>query len=475
MAGAAYPTRLQGVLAFAIAAMVGLAPGAAALDLVSPSAGDYLSGSATVEWQDKDDEDRYNLTLFASGTELEPKLCEGCPGFTFTFDTTEYADGTEYVLELDDTDPSASDSDDDAVTPDGPFTIDNTPPSTLSRTDGDTGEDGWFVSDVLVDLEASDETAGVSKTVYSIDGGSQQVYDRTIRVSGDGVHRVEFHSVDRAGNAELVNELKLPIDATDPLSSAEVGEPSVDREGVVHLTSDTEVRLAASDATSGVDRIEWRVDQASFQVYGGPFTLQGLDGEATLEFRAVDQAGQVEEVNRLRLWIDESPPELGLDRPQQGGVYLHDRVAAETHPLSVEVGGSGVRVNSTSADTVDRAVAAGNLTVEASATDAGSGVDEVRFYVDGELRFTDPRAPFEWTWPTGSESDGRHQIVLESEDRLGNLAETAPLDVEVLPSGTAGEQTTEQGEVSLAPGDPDPSGSELGLLPLDPRGHLASR
>ncbi len=47
------------------------------------------------------------------------------------------------------------------------------------------------------------------------------------------------------------------------------------------------------------------------------------------------------------------------------------------------------------------------------ATTATSGVDTVKFYIDGTLKSTDTAAPFEWSWNTTTYSNGSHTIKAE--------------------------------------------------------------
>jgi hypothetical protein len=40
-------------------------------------------------------------------------------------------------------------------------------------------------------------------------------------------------------------------------------------------------------------------------------------------------------------------------------------------------------------------------------------IDEVRFYIDGSLKYTDTTSPFSWSWDTTSYSEGSHTILVE--------------------------------------------------------------
>lgn len=460
-------TSWTSVAAFAIAGLLLAAPGVAALELIHPTGGEYLSGDVTIEWSDTSSSDSvYQLKLSASGTELEPALCEACQGFTFTFDTGAYADGSEYVLTIEeDAGSDGPSAGDEEVTTSGTFTIDNTVPDTSANLEGHLGDDGWYTEPVTVTLDGDDETAGVDETTYSLDGAAQQVYDGSFEVAGEGTHTVDFSSVDRAGNAEAAERAAFRIDTVDPTSDLTVSQPTADSGRVDYVSGDTEITLSASDTTSGVDHIEYRINDGSFQTYDGPFTLEGEDGEYVVEWRAVDEARNVETIQKRRFELDQTAPLLTRDRPQPGGLYVDDTLVGETHPATAEAGPLAVQQTSTQAHTVDFATASGNLTVDADTTDADAGGDEVRFYVDGQLRATVEERPFEWTWDTRGETLGEHTLTIESEDRLTHVTSTS-IDVEVVPAGPSGLQSTVEDGPSVPDEVPSP---ELGAAgPLMP-------
>jgi hypothetical protein len=70
------------------------------------------------------------------------------------------------------------------------------------------------------------------------------------------------------------------------------------------------------------------------------------------------------------------------------------------------------------------AIVKGTTTVRATASD-DKGVKEVRFLVDGQLRFTDTQSPYEWAWNTLSPfvSDGSHTVAAAAVDLDGFTAQ----------------------------------------------------
>ncbi|HWM09524.1 MAG TPA: PKD domain-containing protein, partial [Solirubrobacteraceae bacterium] len=93
-----------------------------------------------------------------------------------------------------------------------------------------------------------------------------------------------------------------------------------------------EVTLAATDADSGVERIEYRLDGGDWTEYTGPVTISG-DGQHTLEHRATDVAGNVSAVGSGTYTIDGggspgAPGVQGFADPSQGPAPLRVRFSA---------------------------------------------------------------------------------------------------------------------------------------------------
>jgi hypothetical protein len=88
--------------------------------------------------------------------------------------------------------------------------IDRTPPTTTSDA-----PIGWQNTDVVVNLSATDNLSGVDATNYILDGGSSQTGSSVV-VGGQGVHHLEFWSVDNAGNEETHQFATVMIDETPP-------------------------------------------------------------------------------------------------------------------------------------------------------------------------------------------------------------------------------------------------------------------
>ena len=146
---------------------------------------------------------------------------------------------------------------------------------------------GWSTTDPTeVSVTATDDS-GVAAVETSVDGGawSSVASDRvTVPVAGDGAHVVRALALDSTGNTSAEESLTVHLDATDPVSRATYDDARI-------------VTIRSADATSGVDRVELQVGDAAWTAYGQPFAVG--DAGATVRYRAVDHAGNVETVNEL--------------------------------------------------------------------------------------------------------------------------------------------------------------------------------
>ena len=155
---------------------------------------------------------------------------------------------------------------------------------------------GWSRAPVTVHYECSDDTSGVASCPA----------DDTIATEGSAVETQVRHATDNAGNSGPSGILTLAIDLTAPDTTLDTTPPANS------ISADATFAFSATDALSGVDRLECSLDGATFAACASPLDLQGLaDGSHTFKVRALDVAGNVDATPAQYTWtvdVDTTPP-----------------------------------------------------------------------------------------------------------------------------------------------------------------------
>src|SRR5205807_2640572 len=175
------------------------------------------------------------------------------------------------------------------------WSIDKTTPTTAaSVASGTPGNNGWYTSDMTINLSARDNLSAVQSTYYQLDGGSPQSYSGTpFAVQGDLVHTVTFWSIDKAGNIENAETFTVMIDKTAPTLAAAPDRPA-NADG--WYNSPVTFTFTATDALSGV------AGQTA------PVTLSGEGAGQSVTGTATDIAGNSASTTVSGINIDLTKP-----------------------------------------------------------------------------------------------------------------------------------------------------------------------
>ncbi|MDG4838738.1 plastocyanin/azurin family copper-binding protein [Micromonospora sp. WMMD967] len=191
------------------------------------------------------------------------------------------------------------------------------------------------------------------------------------------------------GHSQMVGELVVTEgggggDTTPPTVAATVaGDQDPDGNYLGAAT----VTVTATDADSGVETVEYQVDDTSFAPYTEPVRVTAI-GDHSVQFRATDQAGNTSTVGSVSFRIVE-PGEEDTTPPEVKATLAGDR------------DGDGNYV--------------GTATATLTATDAGSGVATIEYSLDGAA-FT------AYTSPVVVTAVGMHMLHFRATDVAGNTS-----------------------------------------------------
>lgn len=165
---------------------------------------------------------------------------------------------------------------------------DTNPPVTSIALTGKPGNDGWYVSDVVVILNADDTGgSGVNYTYFSLDGGPEQIYDGPFYIR-DGQHTLIYGSVDGAGN-DANTKVSVNVDTLPPAIGV-VGLPEV-----VPVNSSTYTNASFSEPHVDTATWSWGDGAASDGMVGGDAVngshVYARTGSYTVALNVTDLAG----------------------------------------------------------------------------------------------------------------------------------------------------------------------------------------
>jgi hypothetical protein len=152
------------------------------------------------------------------------------------------------------------------------FFDDTTPPVTTITFDpgNPNGNNGWYISDVNVTLNATDDLSGVKAIYYKIPGDDWKNHSGdSIKILLDSdclIGVIEFYSVDNDGNVESINSYEIYIDQEKPevdLRYELVGAGPFDVWRFIFPAT-------AEDDCSGLDRAEFYLNDTHQETIIGP-------------------------------------------------------------------------------------------------------------------------------------------------------------------------------------------------------------
>ncbi len=185
--------------------------------------------------------------------------------------------------------------------------IDRTAPNTSANAPATN----WNNTSVTVVLDADDALAGVKGTYYKLNGGAEQT-GTSVAISSDGIHSLDFWSVDRAGNVEPTKTVQVKIDKTKP-SINHTQAPAANDNG----WNNTNVKVTFICSDDGGSGIKSCTDAVTVQTEGKNQAVIGT---------AVDNAGN-STTDPATVSIDKTPPTItaAADRdPNAAGWYKDD-------------------------------------------------------------------------------------------------------------------------------------------------------
>lgn len=199
-----------------------------------------------------------------------------------------------------------------------PPTDDRTPPETSATVSGEQNGQGQYLGMATVTVTASDTGSGLNKVEYALGDGAWTAYTAPVMVHAVGTHKVRYRASDKAGNVAAEKAVEFTVvappqeDRTPPETSAKV-EGDKNSDGA--YVGRAKVTVTATDAGSGVARVEYSLDGGPYVTYTGPVVADRV-GRHTVAYRASDKAGNTAPAKSVAFTVDEGGGVPGPNCPE---------------------------------------------------------------------------------------------------------------------------------------------------------------
>lgn len=186
--------------------------------------------------------------------------------------------------------------------------VDSQLPSITGTFSGISGANGWYISPLSFNGNASDTTSGLASFTCTLDGTTLGSCT-SITVNGEGAHTLVLTARDNAGNTRTLNQ-NASVDTQNPTLTASLSGTL----GSNNWHTAATLNVLASDPTpgSGLSAFEYDLDNDIWITFPASGVLTLPDGKHSVNLRAVDNAGHITSSSKS-FWLDSLAPTVGLN------------------------------------------------------------------------------------------------------------------------------------------------------------------
>lgn len=201
--------------------------------------------------------------------------------------------------------------DDDALNEFSRLEQDREGPKVTIETQGDSYKGKYhYISDrTQISVKAEDKLKVNSRT-YGINTTVLSPYDTPFSITDNtGLVTVRAQAVDELSNYSPVVSSMYYVDKKSPSTGVNYGNPQFFNRDTLFVNKTTKISLKSFDTESGVQKIEYAINDGALQSYVQPFNLNA-EGFYTLKFKATDHVNNTETIKESHVFVDESAPEI---------------------------------------------------------------------------------------------------------------------------------------------------------------------
>jgi len=186
--------------------------------------------------------------------------------------------------------------------------VDSQLPSITGTFNGIAGANGWYISPLSFNGNASDTTSGLASFTCTLDGATLSSCT-SITVNSEGAHTLVLTARDNAGNTRTLNQ-NASVDIQNPTLIASLSGML----GANNWHTTATINAFASDPTpgSGLSAFEYNLDNGIWTAFPTSGVLTLPDGKHSVDLRAMDKAGHITSSSNS-FWLDSLAPTIVLN------------------------------------------------------------------------------------------------------------------------------------------------------------------
>ncbi len=247
------------------------------------------------------------------------------------------------------------------------FTLDLTPPVSQHRIEGDLFKE-IFSTETRIMLTANDSGSGISQIFYSFDSDEPRPFtgaNISVSTLENGEHTLTYFARDNVKNDETAHTFSFYLDKKPPvLVSTIIGDQYV-KDGKIYFSGRSKLSLSATDDKSGLQEVQYSVNNQTFAVYSEPFYLPQVSGLHTVKYFAIDSMQNKSETQRL------------IDARYENMIIKQEDLHADLSSPTIDFDFLGA-----SFKTRDTLFLGGSTNIRLNGNDSESGINRIIYYID---------------------------------------------------------------------------------------------
>ncbi|EQA46670.1 bacterial group 3 Ig-like protein [Leptospira broomii serovar Hurstbridge str. 5399] len=160
----------------------------------------------------------------------------------------------------------------------------------------------------VFEIDAVDDSSQVDYVEYKIDDSDYIRYSGPVYLSKEGLAKISYRSVDKAGNKEALRTVQILVDNTAPELKLTANEGSLKNiSGNTFASRNVSYTISATDALSGIKEVKFSVNGGEYKSYEGqPMRLE-KQGVNWIRVTAIDKSGNNTDMLTVVTVDDEKP------------------------------------------------------------------------------------------------------------------------------------------------------------------------